>query len=442
MRANITAGQYRVEDVFTPARPARATFVERDRVNNLLVDALRTPGMQIVVYGHSGSGKSTLLTNKLRQVYESHIVTRCTQSTTFDHLVLDAFDQLSPFYVSETGQKTKSNVTSSLSADFLGIKAKLGAATSGESSLKEERLLPPQLTPQALARFLASAKCAWVLEDFHRPAAPEKTKLSQVMKLFMDMSDEFPSLRIIAVGAVDSARLVVEYEPEMNHRVAEIRVPLMAQAELEAIITKGETLLNIHIPYRIKAPIVRYSGGLGAVCHQLSLNLCRAADIESTTADLVEISDEHLRRAMEMYLESESDTLKAAFNRAVVRKRLGQYDNCRLILRALSVLDEEGALFGQLLERIRVEHPQYPSGNLTQYLKELQLPARGCLLRYDYSSNKYSFSDPIFRVYSMAVFADGNHVEAGWDVENANMIRALEVLRGLLTASSRPIGSP
>lgn len=138
-----------------------------------------------------------------------------------------------------------------------------------------------------------------------------------------------------------------------------------------------------------------------------------------------------------MYLASESDTLKAAFNRAVTRKRLGLYDNCRLILRALSTLDAEGGLFGEILEKIRVEYPDYPSGNLTLYLKELQRPSRGTLLRYDYSANKYSFTDPIFRVYAMAIFADGHRREATPRFDKEDMDRTLALLREYLMASNR-----
>jgi ABC-type transport system involved in cytochrome bd biosynthesis fused ATPase/permease subunit len=53
-----------VFEVFTPTTQARVNFVERDTVNDRLVDALRTPGKQIVMYGDSGSGKSTLLQRK------------------------------------------------------------------------------------------------------------------------------------------------------------------------------------------------------------------------------------------------------------------------------------------------------------------------------------------------------------------------------------------
>ena len=80
-------------DVFTPTKPARIAFVERDTVNDKLVNSLSTPGKQIVVYGHSGTGKTTLLVNKLTQLYERHITTRCMKGLKFEQLILDAFGQ-------------------------------------------------------------------------------------------------------------------------------------------------------------------------------------------------------------------------------------------------------------------------------------------------------------------------------------------------------------
>ena len=64
---------------------------------------------------------------------------------------------------------------------------------------KPESFLP-QLTPQALGRFLGAQKACWVLS--HKIDDDEKAKLSQLMKVFMDLSDEYPELKIIALGAV------------------------------------------------------------------------------------------------------------------------------------------------------------------------------------------------------------------------------------------------
>ncbi len=57
-----------------------------------------------------------------------------------------------------------------------------------------------------------------------------------------------PEVKIIAIGAVDSAREVVQSEPEMRNRVSEIAVPLMTPEELSEIVTKGAGLLRV--PFR------------------------------------------------------------------------------------------------------------------------------------------------------------------------------------------------
>ena len=57
--------RYETYSVFTPSQPAELTFVDREEVNKQLVDSIRTPGRQLIVYGFRGSGKTTLINNKL-----------------------------------------------------------------------------------------------------------------------------------------------------------------------------------------------------------------------------------------------------------------------------------------------------------------------------------------------------------------------------------------
>lgn len=396
---------YQATDVFTPTRPARATFVEREAVNDKLVSALRTPGKQVVVYGHSGSGKTTLLVNKLHQLYENHITTRCVSGMTFDQMVLNAFDQLNIFFEAERVKSRAAQVSSSIQAEYSIIKAQIGSQIAEQTQTKQQRALPPQLTPQTLARLLGEARCCWVLEDFHKIEASEKTKLAQVMKLFMDMSDDYAALKIIAIGAVDTARQVIEYDPEMRNRVSEIYVPLMSEDEIKQIITKGEQLLNFSVNNQVKSGITNYSNGVASVCHQLLLNICFAAGIETTTPNKQIITHQELSQALEMYLENASDTLKSAFEKAFRKTKAGRFDNNRLILRALAKSGQDGATHGEILTAIRKDRADYPSGNLTVYLQKLQTSERGSLIRYNSASGRYSFNDPIYRAFAMSFFA-------------------------------------
>ena len=146
-------------------------------------------------------------------------------------------------------------------------------------------VLPPQLTPQRLGHFFGESNSCWVLEDFHKITGENKTKIAQLMKVFMDMSVNYDELKIIAIGAVSTARQVVEYDSELSGRVSEIKVPIMDNDEIEEIINKGEKLLNIHFSIETKEKIIKYSCGSPTICHQICLNICFNVLYKSLGAD-------------------------------------------------------------------------------------------------------------------------------------------------------------
>src|ERR1044071_3973848 len=116
---------HKATDVFTPNTYARLNFIERTELENRLVDTLRTPGRQVIIYGHSGSGKSSLIHKKLDELYERHITTKCQRRSTLDSILLDAFDQLDQFYLASQGSDTSTERERSIEAQFLDIRAAL-----------------------------------------------------------------------------------------------------------------------------------------------------------------------------------------------------------------------------------------------------------------------------------------------------------------------------
>jgi Cdc6-like AAA superfamily ATPase len=397
---------YRTREVFTPSKPARVTFVERDAVNDRLVNALTTPGKQIVVYGHSGSGKTTLLVNKLNQVYEHHITTRCMKGMTFEQIILDGFDQLERFYTNERTAAKKSTVSAEITGSYLALHSKLSGSQTSELGQKEVRVLPPQLTPQALGRFMGAAGYCWVLEDFHKVDEAEKPKLSQLMKIFMDLADDYDDLKIVALGAVDTARQVVDYDLEMRNRVAEIHVDLMTEKEIEAIIEKGEEALNISVGNDIKKLIAGYSNGLASVCHHLCLYMCNAMGINETANARVALTKPSFESAVKMYAEEASDSIKSAFDKALKQRRKSKFDNARLVIKALCKFKNAGASRVQLLTTISQSAQNYPPNNLSYCLSKLVTAEYGEILRFDSNSGLYSFADPIYRAFALAQFRD------------------------------------
>lgn len=389
-----------VYEVFTPTIPAKEAFVERERVTERLVDALRTPGKQVIIYGHSGSGKTTLIERKLFELYEHHITTSCIKGMTFEAVMLDAFDQLDPFYRSG-GKLTETNgLTAELSAQW----SRISVAKNQISEKQAARALPPQLTVQNLSRFAGAAKACWVLEDFHKLEAVEKVKLAQAMKMFMDMAKTYPEIKSVAVGAVGTAREVVQYDAEMRNRVAEIEVPLMEADELREIVRIGSKKLNVFFLGSTAETIVGFSNGLPSVCHQLCLSACLSAGVQRAGLVTVNIAKIHLDAAIVDYVESASDSIRERFDRAIRVRRVRKHDNYGLIVEALCKFDLDGAAVGEISRQVSKIKPDYKVNNINRYLRVLQHDDKGSVLRYDLASGKYSFSDPFVRSYALAYF--------------------------------------
>lgn len=394
---------YTIVDIFTPTQPAKLAFIDRELVEEDLVEALETPGTQVVIYGNTGSGKTTLLTNTLSKIYENHITSQCMKGTTFESLIIDAFDQIAPLYSSEKITTQQDSVKASLSSTVNIIKAGLEANSTRTTRDKELRILPPQLTPQALGKLLGTLNQCWVIEDFHKVNEDEKVKLSQLLKVFMDLAAEFPSLKIICLGAVDTAREVVKYDPEMRNRVAEILVPLMSDEELTRIVNKGEQLLNIRFEQSVKKNIVNYSSGVASICHQLCLNMCRNAGLTYRQSTLTSIDQDCFYEAVKKYIRKASDTLKDSFDNALRQRNKTKYDSSEIIIKALSTTGDKGLARLKLLRKIQEENPKYTEAILKPHLEKLLTLEYGSIIKYDSNSGLYSFQDQFYRAYAQTL---------------------------------------
>ncbi|MBJ2137508.1 hypothetical protein JEU11_13690 [Paraglaciecola chathamensis] len=394
--------KYKLVDVFTPTSPAKVTFVDRvkEDVNDRLVRALELPGNQIVIYGHSGSGKSTLLENVLYRTYEKQINTNCMKDMTFDQVILDAFDQLQEFYVNEVTNNKKTTIDLKAKADYLAIQAQIGAVYENSEGQKQVRVLPPQLTPQNLGRLLGQSGYCWVLEDFHKIEGEEKEKLAQMMKVFVNLSMNYRDLKVVSLGAVNTARQVVKSDKEMRKRVSEIQVELMEPDEIKEIIRKGCEALNIVIDKALQDDIAHHSNGLASICHKICYLMCSSAYITETVEEPIEFNPEDLSKALSEYIKDEEDTLRDAFDSAM------KIDKIENTLRVLLSQNENGAHIEDMFRWAKENGVRVSKKKIEEDLEKLEKEEFGELVKIEENSQKYSFIDPFYRSFVMAYFEE------------------------------------
>ena len=373
------------------------------------------------------------MTKKLEELYEDHVTSRCTKSSTFDDLMRHAFQRLQTTTTTEKVRSRAKKWTTGIAKE--GINASAEATVTTQE--KEVAAIPFQVAPEVLAEELGKRKCCWVLEDFHKVPKEEKIKLAQCMKMFKDCADEYPEVKIVAIGAVNTAREVIECDVEMTNRVAEICVPLMTKDELRKLVNLGERALNIELDNRVRESIVILSNGLGAACHGLALSILLENGVHGTTPQKTYVNTDKLHSGITRFLEESSDTLKKRFDIAFSHIKGKKYDNGRLILEALCKFDQEGVVFADLLSKIREQEPTYPTGNLSTYAKLLCNEDKGDLLRFDEASQKYSFQDPLCRVFanSMVELQKKEGLPGLHQLDEASIIRIIDAVAQRLTKS-------
>ena len=321
----------------------------------------------------------------------------------FNDLFIDAFNKLEVYYSGEAISKDGAKVSGGVSASYFGFKASLNAEANSDSTIKSQRAVTLPITPQTLAKYFGEANAIWIIEDFHKMNTEEKTKLSQVMKIFMDMSEKYNSVKIIAIGAVNTAREVVQYDPEMRNRVAEIHIPLMSKDELQEIIQVGTKLLNFAFSKDVSEKIAIYSCGMASVTHQLSLLICENEEVETTLNVDRKADDKSLDVAIDEYISETSDSLKHIYDIAVKCKYQRKYETPKEILSAILKNKKESVTIRDISTAIKKKHKEYKDNNLKKYVTELTTTERAEILRYDKNSDTYFFSTPFIKTYCLCV---------------------------------------
>lgn len=380
-----------LKEVFTPNTIAKLTYVKRNVIEEDLRKYISMPGTQIVVYGHSGGGKTTLVRNILTEDKINFIRTHCESNSTFNDILLQGFDALNRFYVQERTTNASYSISSELKAEYKIISGQLTESISVSTSEKSVRLLPPLLTPQKLSQFLGEINSVWLIEDFHKMSAPEKKRIADVVKIFIDQANDYSAVKIICIGAVGTARELLELDDNLNHRVAELAVPLLNDEEIYEIISKGTRLLNISMAPTLVEKIIYYSNNLGSLAHQICFDICYHSGIKKTGFLKKRLNDDNLKKAVDSHVRKNSDTFANVYD--LITSEQGGSS----ILRAFDDAEQEYLSLSEIKKFSKERGLDDES--LRSLLERMGTSEFKELIRYNPNSKRYSITTPFFRAF-------------------------------------------
>lgn len=383
--------RYKLNDVFTPTTTAQLNYVVRDKLEKTVESNILLPGKQVVIYGHSGGGKTTITLHILKKLRRPYIITHCESATTLNDILLSAFDALNKFYISQYKQSSTASIGAGIRTEFNSIAGQINAQRVENEEQTKVRLLPPQLTPQKLAQFLGEVKAVWIIEDFHKVDIAEKRRIADILKIFVDSANRYPEVKIICIGAVDTARELVELDDNLNTRIAELHVPLLEDAEIKGLVQKGCECLNISMSDSLIEKIVYYSNNLASLAHQMCYDICQSNGIDRKRIKKKSIDDSCFKDAVELYITSNSDTLKRIYD-SIVKNQIAWY-----ILKTFATKDKPLS-FNEIKGGVCANSRSYADDTIQAKLDELAQPAMN-VIRYDSNSGKYSIATPFWGAF-------------------------------------------
>lgn len=378
---------YSVDQIFTILQ-ADINYVKRAEIDDLLSQEFSTPGKQLIIFGHSGGGKTTSVFKMLKEHNAKYIKTHCETYTTFEQLIINAFAELDKYYLSEKTTNKSASIKTNLSSEYSKIKASIGSEMTEGVSCSYAPIVPPQLTPQKLAEFMGEGDIVWVIEDFHKVLDKEKTRIADVIKIFVDNSNQYPQSKIICIGACESAHELITLNSDLKNRVSEIKVPLLKNDEIRQIIKNGFDFLNVIPVGNLADQIVEYSDRIASAAHQMCLDICNKNNICETSIDKICIPEKSFEYAINGFLSRNQDSLKTLYEKAT-KDSLGWY-----ILKTISSNCRNKLPFDEIKRIINdSEHP-YSEESIQEKLDEFVSVPYSILYRS--SSDLYGFSTPFW----------------------------------------------
>lgn len=288
------AQSIKLEKVFGVNKDPILSYLERDRVDGLFVDSLKTD-KQIIVYGSSKQGKSALVEKYLP--YSDNILVSCSPKMAVEDIYKSILRQLEIGLVTDTQTKQTTSGELSIGArikaiiPFLGsgetnLQAKAGVAS--EEMEKRETIEFNLSLAQDVSEIIKKVKNDKfiILENFHYLNENIQQSLSFDLRTFQEFG-----IRFIILGVWREKNRLCQFNGDLLDRVSEVPVEPWEKNEFRQVIEKGEKILNIKFHEDIITGIIENAFDSIGVVQELLKTTCLKAGIVQQQKETIYINN-------------------------------------------------------------------------------------------------------------------------------------------------------
>lgn len=294
-------------EVFTPHRPIFHGLLLHGREPEVMriVQALNTPGLQVVLSGPNGIGKSSVanvVAELMRQATTTaSSVRRCDSTDTFETilqkpLAAAGVDVLRVESVLEETEARKADI---------GM-AKVGTSRERQRMTSVTYRPDAKMGPAEAAEHLAPLSGLLVIDDLHTVSDDVRHKFVVLGKHLTECKSR---LKLLLVGTTPSA---IDLLGPAGSTIREVHLGTLTSRDLHLLITTGAQTLGMTIEEPVILAIIDLSAGFPHFAHLLALK-CTESAIGAGRTHIVE-SD--LRMAMATALEDADRSLGQIYDGA------------------------------------------------------------------------------------------------------------------------------
>ena len=406
---------YKTADVFGVSRELPTTYVERDHVDDRLLDHL-TRDKHVIIYGSSKQGKTCLRRHCLHD--EDYILVQC-QNTWDIGKLHEAILKGAGCEVEVSNSRTiegkfKLHVKAAGGFKLFGAKAEVEGGGEGERGNKIETESEPldldPSDPNDLVRALKGIEFQKfiVLEDFHY--LPQETQEQFAFALKTVHESSKITFIIVAVWREENRLIVLN--GDLAGRVISVDADAWSTEDLMKVITAGEALLNIQFPVAFKAELI--GGSLNSVyivqecCYKACMTHGVVATRDAQFSFPADLSAKQFVREVINEQGARYSSFLTNFAGGFQDTQLEMYKWLLYPVVTATIEElEKGLSYRFIRNRIESKHPQRDNlnpGNLTQAL--ISVPAlqakkniKPFVLDYDRSNLRLSVVDKGFLIW-------------------------------------------